>query len=404
MTKIIQSNTPWLAALWLCCGTAAVVAQDESTQEEKQTGNVQEIIREVIKDAKNKGDMEVSIDVQSIMVQDNDKEGEKKVTGRVVIKDQDGKARVIDLGDALENGLHSIVQLDGDNFRILNSDDHKLDLKFDVQKNNSAFRFRSVTPGQALPTFRIGVQCEPVDAAIRAHVEVPDDALMVRDVIEDGPAAKAGLKQYDIIVQVGEKAVGSLEALVEQIQSSDGKELTFTVLRKGTQKVLAVTPKKRKASAVQQMILRSLSDEADGEGLQDLKLIIEADGMDDLMQFEALRPGILLDKSANMEKLMRRLPMIVNDLKDAGVSRRGKRSPRERSRAKRDADRGEKQPVSDDGDHDRDGQHEEDNDAEADDDDDNGHDSNRLQSRVRQLTKEIKRLESALKKLQTKRR
>ena len=395
MIRIVQSNTPWLAALWLCCGTAAVVAQDEVQQEEKNSGDLQEIIREVINDAKKNGDAEVSVNVESIMVQeDGDKGGKKKVTGQVVIKGPDGESRIIDLKDAMENGDHSVITFDGGELKVL--EDSELDLNFDILKNNSAFRLRSVTRGASVPKYRVGVQCEAVDAAVRAHVDVPDEALMVRDVIEDGAAAKAGVQQYDIIVRVGETSVGSLDALVEQIQASEGKELSFIVLRKGVEKTLTVTPEKRKASDVRQMILRSLSDGMGNDGDQNFKLILNGEDMDDVFQFEALRPGVLLNKSANMEKLMKRLPMIVRDIEQVVEDRGGIRSVRIRRNRRSAETKDAEEPEPREGDHDDAGESQ-----EEDEDDD---ESDQLQSRVRKLTKEIERLESALQKLQRKRR
>ena len=116
--------------------------------------------------------------------------------------------------------------------------------------------------------------------------------------------------------------------------------------------------------------------------------------MDDVFQFEALRPGVLLNKSANMEKLMKRLPMMVRDIEQVVEDRGGKRSVRiRRSRRPAKAENAEEVETHE-------GDHGEAEETQEEDDDE----SDELQSRVRRLTKEIERLESALKKLQSKRR
>lgn len=397
MTRVVKSNTPWLAALWLCCGTAAVVAQDDNKKEEKPSGDVQEIIRDAIKNAQQTGEAEVSIEVESVTTEGKSKDG--KVTGKVVITDGTGKSKIIDLGDAFKNGGHRMMRLDGDVFEVLNIDKDDLDFNFDALRNNSAIRLRGIAEADAVPRFRIGVSCELVDEAIRAHVDVPEDALMVRDVVEDGPAAEAGMKRFDILVRIAEKPVGSLEALVEQIQASKGEEVPFVVLRKGQEVTVTIQPAKRKASEVQRMILKGLSEGFKSNGKHNLNIVVDAEGMEDVFQFEALQPGILLDKSANVEKLIKRLPMIIGDVERLGRS--GKREVRFQRRSKRPV----KTEESESHEHQHDGDKEEAaHEEEEDDDDDDNDDSDELRSRVTQLSKEIRRLEAALQKLQSKRR
>jgi membrane-associated protease RseP (regulator of RpoE activity) len=91
--------------------------------------------------------------------------------------------------------------------------------------------------------YRIGVKCAPAGEALRAQLpELPkDQGLLVEQVIPDGPAAKAGIKDFDLFVSVGDKPLGQVADLTNAIESAKGAELTIKLLRAG--KPIAVTVK-----------------------------------------------------------------------------------------------------------------------------------------------------------------
>ena len=67
---------------------------------------------------------------------------------------------------------------------------------------------------------------------------------MVKKVVRDGPAARAGFREGDVVTAVNGVAYDdeSHEAIKKQWdQSVMGKTMTFTVLRSGSEKTLAVT-------------------------------------------------------------------------------------------------------------------------------------------------------------------
>jgi hypothetical protein len=97
----------------------------------------------------------------------------------------------------------------------------------------------------------LGLSCAPVDETLRAQLGLEaGGGLVVRQVVEDGPAEKAGFQVHDIITQVtiGETThkptdIAQLTALVQQAET---KPTTFLVLRGGKPLNVTVTPMERK--------------------------------------------------------------------------------------------------------------------------------------------------------------
>lgn len=91
----------------------------------------------------------------------------------------------------------------------------------------------------------LGLICDPADAALRGHLKLKDTGLVVREVVPDTPAAKAGVKVHDVLLAAGDKTLSSVQQLVEVVNKSEGKELTLQVIRDGEKTTVKVTPVKR---------------------------------------------------------------------------------------------------------------------------------------------------------------
>ena len=74
----------------------------------------------------------------------------------------------------------------------------------------------------------LGIAAQPVRATLDG---APVDGLLVSSVVDDGPAARAGLRVADVIVQVGGEPVDSLEALRDRLQV--GTQVPVRVSRGG---------------------------------------------------------------------------------------------------------------------------------------------------------------------------
>ncbi|SIO01715.1 serine protease Do [Singulisphaera sp. GP187] len=93
------------------------------------------------------------------------------------------------------------------------------------------------------PRYQLGVQVASLDDTLRAQLKVADQEGLLVSAVEPGSAAeKAGLKKYDILLAAGDQSLKSPEDLVNQIQNSSGKALTFKLLRGGKTITLEVTP------------------------------------------------------------------------------------------------------------------------------------------------------------------
>ena len=65
---------------------------------------------------------------------------------------------------------------------------------------------------------------------------------LVTEVVEDSPAAKAGLKAGDVIVKVGEKDINSSGALYKAMNDTEPEQqMAVKVVRKGQTKDLSIT-------------------------------------------------------------------------------------------------------------------------------------------------------------------
>ncbi|MDR1963668.1 MAG: PDZ domain-containing protein [Planctomycetaceae bacterium] len=99
-------------------------------------------------------------------------------------------------------------------------------------------------------SFWIGVQVTPVPDILLSHFGVNKDKeasgrVVIEQVVTDSPAAKAGLKRGDVILQFAGKEINTLHDLVEQV--SEAKETTkpIQIIRDGTKIDLTITPAPR---------------------------------------------------------------------------------------------------------------------------------------------------------------
>lgn len=75
-------------------------------------------------------------------------------------------------------------------------------------------------------------------------VFVPTDRVHVEKVVENGPAATAGLKEADVIISFAGSTIKSSEDLIGITKEKSGVPVEMKVLRKGEELVLTVTPRK----------------------------------------------------------------------------------------------------------------------------------------------------------------
>lgn len=96
----------------------------------------------------------------------------------------------------------------------------------------------------------IGVSLEPANDALRAQLALPEgQGVLVTDVVNDSPAEKAGVKKYDIVVELKGIPIDSPATLTAQIQAAQDKPTALRLLRSGRPVKISITPAVRKVEA-----------------------------------------------------------------------------------------------------------------------------------------------------------
>lgn len=90
---------------------------------------------------------------------------------------------------------------------------------------------------------RLGVYVHDLSEGLAEYFEVSDgEGVLVDDIVEDSPAAAAGIKAGDVIVKIGDEDVADTEELVEAISEMDKDTPTPIVLiRKGERMTVEAT-------------------------------------------------------------------------------------------------------------------------------------------------------------------
>lgn len=88
----------------------------------------------------------------------------------------------------------------------------------------------------------LGLQLIPVPPPLAAHLRLDKDGLMVRNVFRDSPADKAGIEQYDVIIEAnGDKVSGDVRAFIDRLgNKKPGDTAELSVLHEGKAKTIRV--------------------------------------------------------------------------------------------------------------------------------------------------------------------
>jgi serine protease Do len=106
-------------------------------------------------------------------------------------------------------------------------------------------RADALARGESPESPRLGVAIAPGHVArrLRRAVGLPDsDGLLIREVMEDSPAARAGLAQGDLIVAAAGQPVGSPDDLFGALQAAaPGATLELTIVRGADERTIQVS-------------------------------------------------------------------------------------------------------------------------------------------------------------------
>lgn len=90
------------------------------------------------------------------------------------------------------------------------------------------------------------------DHVLRAHVDIPEDVgLLVASIVPDSPAAKAGIKQHDILLRANDTDLHEMQDLIDLVINEGEKkgQVTLEVLRRGERETVYLKPEERPADA-----------------------------------------------------------------------------------------------------------------------------------------------------------
>ncbi len=86
----------------------------------------------------------------------------------------------------------------------------------------------------------LGVYFRGVNKEIKEYFNLKNtDGVLIVDVVEDSPAAEAGLKPYDVIKEVDRKSLKDIDQLKKIIENKEvGERVLFKVIRNGNSQVI----------------------------------------------------------------------------------------------------------------------------------------------------------------------
>jgi len=105
-------------------------------------------------------------------------------------------------------------------------------------------RAGALARGESAAQPQLGVAIAPGHVAkrLRRAVGLPEaEGLLIRDVTDDSPAARAGLAQGDLIVAAGTGPVRSVDDLFDALQAARGGPLELRILRGADERTIQVT-------------------------------------------------------------------------------------------------------------------------------------------------------------------
>jgi serine protease Do len=105
-------------------------------------------------------------------------------------------------------------------------------------------RADTLTRGESAQSPRLGVAIAPsfVARRLRRAVGLPDaDGLLVRDVVDDSPAARAGLAKGDLITAAAGNPIGTPDDLFDALAAAAGGAIELTIIRGTDERTIQVT-------------------------------------------------------------------------------------------------------------------------------------------------------------------
>jgi membrane-associated protease RseP (regulator of RpoE activity) len=148
-----------------------------------------------------------------------------------------------------------------------------------------ALRLSGVT-GLENGKFWIGVECREAQPDLRAQLGLDDgQGLVVVHVAEESPAAKAGIKQHDVVVSAGDAKLGRPQDLVKAVEAMDFEY--FLCSHGALGKKSDITSNIRYREDLRAAVAKAI---AAGQSVEDAQKTVTMDAYKDWEFYEQQRP------------------------------------------------------------------------------------------------------------------
>ncbi|HEX9794623.1 MAG TPA: PDZ domain-containing protein [Planctomycetota bacterium] len=198
--------------------------------------------------------------------------------GKVEVKVVDGKVSATQDGQPIPRER---IKAQGDMIVVLAGDGSEL-LHVDSEGNLWATGFHPsndwvqdfAIAQMSSDRVRIGVTLGAVDAPLASHLDVDSGrSVMITEVMSDGPAARAGLRKYDVVVAINGHGDASEARLRQAVQETGAGGALQLALRRGAHRMdVTIAPEKDQAGGWRTPMAFSLGANVDLQAREDLDL------------------------------------------------------------------------------------------------------------------------------------
>ncbi len=145
----------------------------------------------------------------------------------------------------------------------------------------------------------LGILTEPISEDLRAQLDLPvGRGVVVRQIQPESPAAKAGVKVHDVLVEAAGKSLGKVDDLQAVLQGAGEKPLAIMLIRTGKKQTVEVQPTKRPQEFEVEVLPRKFTGEVGEEAAATLEKAMrtlqeQANREGKAWQFRAIGPGVV---------------------------------------------------------------------------------------------------------------